>query len=117
LVVTGSGAQARYFSALANGLVTYYPIKSGQVLTFSGWINRAAGDGVAHLVVELSDSNKSNPIVVTSSPEVISGSKWTSTAGTYTGPAGVAFARFYLELKGSTQPSEVRFDDLNFRIH
>lgn len=117
LVVTGSGAQSQYFSALANGSVTYYPVKSGQVLTFSGWISRAAGDGVAHLVVELSDSNKLNPIVVTSTPEVISPSKWTSTAGSYTAPAGVAFARFYLELKGSTQPSEVRFDDLNFRIH
>jgi hypothetical protein len=100
-----------------NGSDIYYAVKPGQVVTFSGWGSRVSGDGLSRVVLEVTDSKKSNPTYVVSTPNNITSSKWTFTTGTYTVPSGKAFVRFYAEIKSSTVTSEVRFDDMVLQIN
>lgn len=113
----GAGKQPILAGADANGSDVYYAVKPGQVVTFSGWGSRVSGDGLSRVVLEATDSNKSNPSYLVSTPNNITSSKWTFTTGTYTVPSGKAFVRFYVEIKNSTVSSEVRFDDMILQIN
>jgi hypothetical protein len=114
LIAAGPGTQPILMAADANGANSYYPVRPGQVLTFSGWGSRISGDGMAHLVIAVTDANKANPTWVVGSN--ITSLQWTSTSASYTVPAGKAFVQFYMEIKSSTKTSEVRFDDVTLQI-
>ena len=103
------------FAADGNGSNLYYPVRPGQMVTFSGWGSRVSGDGVSRLVIEATDSAKLNPTWITSIPD-INNPSWTLTSGSYTVPAGKAFVRFYMEIKNATRSSAVRFDDSALQI-
>ena len=103
------------FAADGSGTNIYYPARPGQVVKFSGWGSRVSGDGLARLVMEVTDSTKANPTWITSIPD-INNASWTLTSGSYTVPAGKAFVRFYMEIKNPTRSSEVRFDDSALQI-
>jgi len=115
LIASGPGSQPMAFAADGSGSNIYYPVRPGQIVTFSGWGSRVSGDGLSRLVIEATDSAKSNPTWITSIPD-INNASWTLTSGSYTVPAGKAFVRFYMEIKNSTRSSEVRFDDSALQI-
>jgi hypothetical protein len=116
LIAAGAGTQPMCFAADGNGSDVYYAVKPGQVVSFSGWGKRVSGDGVARPVIEVTDSRKLNPTWRVTTQNNVSSSAWTFTSGTYTVPVGKAFVRFYVEIKGATQKSELRFDDLVLQI-
>jgi phosphatidylinositol-3-phosphatase len=116
LIAPGPGTQPICMAADGNGADIYYAVKPGQVVTFSGWGKRVSGDGVARPVIEVSDSRKSNLSWQVTTPNNISSNSWTFTYGSYTVPIGKSFLRFFVEIKGATQKSEVRFDDLALQI-
>jgi hypothetical protein len=116
LTAPGAGNQPTFFAADGNGSDVYYPVTSGQVITLSAWGSRISGDGSARPVLELTDSSKKNPSYVVTTPSNVSSKTWTSMTTTYTVPAGKAFVRLYMEIKGPTQKSEARFDDFSLQI-
>ena len=99
LIAAGPGTQPTLEAADGNGSDNYYPVKPGQVITFSGYGARASGDGLSRLVIAVTDSNKSNPTWIVSTPNNITSPQWTYTSGSYTVPAGKPFVQFYIEIK------------------
>ena len=116
LTAPGAGSQPTYFAADVNGSDIYYPVSPGQLITLTAWGSRVSGDGLARSVIEVTDSSKAHPQYIVTTPDNVTSKTWTSMNLTYTVPAGKAFVRAYMEIKGPTQKSEARFDDLSLQI-
>jgi hypothetical protein len=116
-VLTSSPGNHPYLNAAdAKGNIAYFSVTPGQVITFRDWAYRVSGDGYAHLVLAVYDSNKTNPTYVVTSPNNVTTSLWTLQQNTYTVPAGKAYARVYAEMNQNTIPAVVRFDDIYLSI-
>jgi hypothetical protein len=87
----------------------YLPVNPGDVITFGGWISRGTGDGAAHWVLQITDSNKANPVYVTTTN--VTSSSWTFFQKTVTVSSAGQFVRFFAEIFNNTVPATANFDD------
>jgi phospholipase C len=99
------------YSANASNTSQYYPVNSGDIITFGGWGYHVSGNGNARWGIEVSDANKAHAVYVSAAPYNVTTSSWINFQSSYTVPSGMAFIRFYCEINTSTGPSVDRFDD------
>lgn len=106
-----AGAHAVLYAADASNKALYVPVNPGDVIMYGGWGYYVSGDAKARWGIEVSDSNKANPIYVSAPPFNVKTSSWTEFQNSYTVPAGMSFVRLYCEVGSGTVPAVDRFDD------
>jgi phospholipase C len=112
-----AGAHPVLYAANSNKVAAYFPVSTGDVITFGGWGYHVSGDGKARWGIEVSDANKANPVYVSAAPfNVTTAGTWVNFQSTYTVPAGMAFVRLYCEIGSSTVTAVDRFDDAFLQI-
>jgi hypothetical protein len=79
------------FMALLNGTSQYLAVTPGDGITFGGWASRVSGDGRARWGIEVTDSNKSNAVYLSTVPANVTTAAWLNQQATYTVPTGKAF--------------------------
>src|SRR5271156_5248216 len=109
-ISSSQGERTQFFAANSSEEPVYFPVSPGDILTYGGWAYRVSGDGRARWVVEITDSEKRNPIYVGASPGNVGNAQWELQQSSYTVSRGMAFVRLYCEVSFSTMPSVARFD-------
>ena len=109
---SGAGNHPSLYAIFPGPNSTYLPVNPGDVIAFGGWTYRVSGDGSARWSLQVTDSNKSNPIYA-STPNVTSNS-WTFYQQTFTIPSNGRYIRFFSEIYNNSISATANFDDAVF---
>jgi IPT/TIG domain-containing protein len=96
-------------AVLSSGNSQYLPVNPGDMITFGGWVERVSGNGSAHWVIQLTDTNKANPVYAATTN--VTSSSWTFFQNKFVVPTGKAFLRFYSEIYNNSVQAQANFDD------
>lgn len=115
LSVAAPNTQVSYIAFL-NGTSEYLPVNPGDVINFGGWAYRVdtnTGDGLARWQIEVTDTNKANPVYTAASPNNVTTAAWVQQQNTYTIPAGKAYVRLWCQITGvnGSVSAQANFDD------
>jgi len=110
-MTASSGQHPTFFNADTSNRVMDFPVSPSDIVDFSGWAFRVAGDGIGKYTIAVLDGAKANASYISPSPSNVAGAAWTQESLRYTVPSGKAFIRFYSEILNPTANTTIRFDD------
>ncbi|HET7892664.1 MAG TPA: IPT/TIG domain-containing protein, partial [Candidatus Sulfotelmatobacter sp.] len=90
-LLTGAGTFAAYYATDSSGTNQFFPVSSGDVISFGGSAYRLAGDGQANYTLSIYDANKSSLGSVHTTPNNAATPIWAHMLGSYTVPSNAAY--------------------------
>ncbi len=114
LVTSNPGGPATIYATDSSGSNEYFPVTTGDVITYGGGAYRLSGDGSANYTLVVTDSNKNVLTTWRTIPNNATTSAWTNMQGTYTIPSGAAYIRLGAQIRSNTVTTQVRFDQTTF---
>jgi hypothetical protein len=114
LVTSAAGGPGTYYATDSSNNNQYFPVTTGDVINYGGGAFRLSGDGSTNYTLVVTDINKNVLTTWRTNPVNATNPVWTNMQGTYTIPAGSAFIRLGLQIRGNTVEAQVRFDNASF---
>ena len=109
-LVTGSGTFAAYYATDSSGSNQFFPVVSGDVISFGGSAYRLAGDGQANYTLSFYDANKNSLGSLHTTPNNAATPIWAHMLGSYTVPSNAAYVKLSAQIYSNTVSAQVRLD-------